>query len=365
MKIVHCADIHLDSPMSRLSNGEKRKERRAELIKAFKDMTCYASEIGAGTVIIAGDLFDRSRVSATAKNAVLGAIKEKPEIGFYYLKGNHDQSDFLSEEEDIPANLHMFGTSWTTYDLGENIFLTGVELTKENASSVYSELGLNMDNFNIVTLHGQESVSSAVGDAQVVSLRDLKNRNIDYLALGHIHSFKYEVLDRRGFYCYPGCLEARGFDETGEHGFMVLDIDGKAREFKLEAIGRPIRSAHILPVDISGLVNSTQIIDKIKDELYSAAFPSRDLVKIELTGDVDLECDKNLSFIEKTFEGNYYDLKLKDNTRFKVDYAKYALDESLKGEFIRTVEAADSISPEDKAEIIRIGIQALMGEEVE
>ena len=46
MKIIHCADIHLDSPMNRLGTPEKRKERKAELIKAYTDMISFASREG-------------------------------------------------------------------------------------------------------------------------------------------------------------------------------------------------------------------------------------------------------------------------------------------------------------------------------
>ena len=53
----------------------------------------------------------------------------------------------------------------------------------------------------------------------------LKNKNIDYLALGHIHGYKEAPLDGRGKYCYPGCLEGRGFDECGKKGFVLLNIE--------------------------------------------------------------------------------------------------------------------------------------------
>ena len=46
-----------------------------------------------------------------------------------------------------------------------------------------------------------------------------------------------------------------------------------------------------------------------------------------------------------------------------MDYSAFALDESLKGEFVRTVMAAEDLQEEEKAEIIRYGIQALAGEE--
>ena len=47
----------------------------------------------------------------------------------------------------------------------------------------------------------------------------------DYLALGHIHYNVVEPLDSRGVYAYSGCLEGRGFDETGEKGFVLIEVE--------------------------------------------------------------------------------------------------------------------------------------------
>lgn len=365
MKIIHCADIHLDSPMKRLESGEKRSERKAELIKAFTEMVKYAKTEDVKAIIIAGDLFDQSRVSAGARNAVLTAIRDNENIDFYYLKGNHDASDILASSEDIPENLHTFTDRWKSIDLGENVVLTAAELTAENVGKISSELNLDLSHFNIVSLHGQDTFAAARDNAQIININEYKNKNIDYLALGHVHSYKCEKLDGRGCYCYPGCLEARGFDETGEHGFMLLDIDGEKRTFTKTLIKKPIRSCRILPVDISELKNTAEIIKRIKEGLAKAGYPDRDLVKIELTGEVDYECDKNLASIEIEFRDRFYDFKLKDLSGYKVDYDKYKMEESLKGEFIRTVQGAEDLSDEDKAEIIRIGIRTLMGEEAD
>jgi hypothetical protein len=46
-----------------------------------------------------------------------------------------------------------------------------------------------------------------------------------------------------------------------------------------------------------------------------------------------------------------------------VDYNAYALDESLKGEFVRTVQASD-LDEDTKAKVIRMGIGLLKGESI-
>ena len=48
-----------------------------------------------------------------------------------------------------------------------------------------------------------------------------------------------------------------------------------------------------------------------------------------------------------------------------MDYNAFAMDASLKGEFIRTVMGEEDMDEERKAEVIRYGIQALAGEEID
>lgn len=108
MKILHCADIHLDSAMTANLDKDKARERRSELLASFKDMVGYAVKECIGVIIIAGDLFDTRNISVGAKKEVYNIIINNPGITFYYLQGNHDNGSFVSYLDEIPANLRMF-----------------------------------------------------------------------------------------------------------------------------------------------------------------------------------------------------------------------------------------------------------------
>ena len=187
MKIIHCADIHLDSKMSANLTKEKARERKTELLTTFQNMVTYGAEQGVAAIIIAGDLFDTKNVSATARNVVKDLIQGHPKIAFYYLQGNHDEGSFTSGLSELPENLHLFGNNWTSYELsgtentsGKGVAVTGVELTPENSGSIYNTLSLDVDQCNIVVLHGQESEYSARDKAEIIHLTALKNKGIDY-----------------------------------------------------------------------------------------------------------------------------------------------------------------------------------------
>lgn len=345
---------------------ERAKERKGEILHTFERMIMYAAQNQVSAILIAGDMFDTKNICATTRNIVLHNIVGHPKITFYYLRGNHDNDNFLSGLEEIPNNLRMFGSKWTTYDEAEGkVSISGIELSNENAESAYISLVIDPKKFNIVMLHGQESKSTVKDKAEVINLKALRNKGIDYLALGHIHMHKIEKLDARGMYCYSGCLEGRGFDECGEHGFVVLDIDEDTGKYTHEFVRFAQRELYTVDVDVTDCGTTSEMVSKATLDLQNAGCDVEGLVKIVLKGMLDVECEKDLTYIQSRFKQRYYYVKVNDETRLKIDINDYMLDESLKGEYVRQVMADASIPEEDKKVIIRYGLQAIAGEEVQ
>lgn len=367
MKLIHCADLHLDSKMNTHLTPQQVKERKAELLHTFAQMVSYAQKECVAGILIAGDLFDTRRVSATAAGTVLEAITTHPDITFYYLKGNHDTNSFLSELEEIPENLELFDGTWKYFypisNQQRSLCIAGIEIDEKNNETLYHELDLKIENINIVMLHGQEGAGNAKDKAEIIRLKDLKNKGIDYLALGHVHTYKKDTLDSRGVYCYSGCLEGRGFDECGPHGFVLLDISMEEGTVDAKFVPFAFRKQYEIPVDVSECTGTMEVEQKIRDVLEKENIEERHMVRILLKGERDCESNWNMSFLQKQFGENYYCFQVKDATRFKVDYEAYALDASLKGEFIRRVMDAEELTEEEKAQVVRFGICALKGEE--
>lgn len=354
MKIIHCADLHLDSKMTSNLSKEQAKERKMEILRTYSRMIEYAKNNDVKAIIIAGDLFDTRNVSATARNLVKDSITSNPDIDFYYLKGNHDSDNFISKLDEIPENLKLFSNQWTSYSYG-NITITGLEIDKSNQASMYNSLVLDNDNYNVVTLHGQ------LGDE--ISTGDLKNKGIDYLALGHVHEYQSGQLDNRGMYCYSGCLEGRGFDECGQKGFVVLDIDDEKLTAGFSFVPFAYRSLYTLYVDVTGAMTTQDVAVKMEKAISDSEYSSRSMVKFVLVGEVDVDCEINTDFLKDMFEEYFYYEKVYDETRLLINYSEYEKDASLKGEFIRMVLGSD-MTEEQKSEVIRCGISALSGEEV-
>ena len=344
MKIIHCADVHLDSPLGTHLDSRRAAARNAELTGSFLDLLHRAAETNVDAVIIAGDLFD-GRAERRTMDLVLDAIASTPRVQYFCLRGNHDREN---APEEVPGNLHLFSHRWQYFDLGE-VVIAGVELTGENQDQIYDSLALSEDRCNLVVLHGQ--VGSGAGCIQLSRLRE---KHIDYLALGHLHRFATGRLDNRGIWCYSGCLEGRGFDETGDKGYVALTAGNTGVQAAFCPWGR--RKIHDIALDVTGQDSNSAVWKRLRQE----ALPGSDLVRVRLTGERTADSDLSAAYLEDLLGGSCYALQVRDETVPVLDPGEL----SLRGEFARLVRAS-GLDEADKADILRAGLAALRGGEVE
>ena len=350
MKIIHCADIHLGSKIDSKFSKEVSESRKQEVRNSFKRMVDYARAEKIEVILLAGDVFDSDKPFKKDKDFFFSVIENNPQIDFLYLRGNHDAEG----ERRTLANLKTFSSDWTSYDY-EYVTVSGVELTRENCAAIYSTLSLNPVRKNVVMLHGQ--IGDSLGKDKI-NLGKLREKSIDYLALGHIHEYSSGKLDDRGTYAYCGCLEGRGFDETGEKGFIVVDVSERITHAFV-----PFSECKIVKVqlDVTGLSDAYAVSLRARE----IKFERKNIYRLELIGEVDAHIDSLADDVKKYLASECEFLDVKDRTRKRIDVSAYAGDASLKGEFVRAVCASGEFTDEEKAQIVAYGLKALGGREVE
>lgn len=352
MKIIHAADLHLSSSFVGFPQDLK-KQRNIELSNNFRLLIGYARQNNIKHIILAGDVFDNNRPTIAIKSFFYNEIENNSDITFYYLKGNHDIENSLTRTD--LSNLKTFTNIWTTY-IVDNVTITGVELNADNESLVYNSLSLNKDRYNIVVMHGQLGGISN-GKVCLINLDRLKGLNIDYLALGHVHTLKTGKLDERGFYAYSGCLEGRGFDETGEKGFIEIDTDTK----KVRFIPLNQRQVRVYEIFIKNNDTESIALDEIINKIDAS---NNDTIRIILKGEVTFEIDDLIKRLKDLLNGKYAYFEIKNQLKKTYKLEDYINNVSLKSEFIKNVMNT-SLTEEEKNEIIAIGLMAINGEEVE
>lgn len=356
MKLIHCADIHLDSALGTPYTSEQGKQRKLELLDTFRKMIKEGAEEGVHGIIIAGDLFDSTKPGKRVLDIVKGEISGHEEITFYYLKGNHEKDAFLDSFETMPDNLKVFGDHFTKFRVGK-VVISGMVLGTENP---YVSMQFNKEDINIVTLHGQIGEYASKDKVESISISNLRGKNIDYLALGHIHEHIGGNIDARGRYEYAGCLEGRSFDECGPHGYVLLEIDEENGTVNSSFREIAKRRVYQIPVDVSDLSTDYEMEEKIREALAPFEENETDIIRIVLEGSLPAEVVPNVEFLKHSFEDSFYIFRVKNSTGIYVDYDKYD-EKSLTGQFVALVKADPSIDENKKSEVIRYGIAALTG----
>jgi DNA repair exonuclease SbcCD nuclease subunit len=111
MKFIHCADVHLDTPLQGLAQyaGAPAAEIRNATRRAFEKVLDTALAEKVDFVIIAGDLYDtglKSFESALFFNRHMSRLKEAG-INLYLIYGNHDAASKLIKQLRPPRNVHV------------------------------------------------------------------------------------------------------------------------------------------------------------------------------------------------------------------------------------------------------------------
>lgn len=361
MRLIHCSDFHLDAPMRTALDPKRAKERRDELLMTFSAVIDQAQRVGAAAILMVGDLFDTARATIKTRKYVGKLIFDHPEVQFLSVAGNHDAAvSPIFPDDMFPKNWIEFpADGWGNVVLGDGeVAVSGT--ANVGRADIYDTVPVSSAKFHIVMLHGQVSMSGGTA-WDTVLLSQLQNKGIDYLALGHEHSFRCQSLDSRGLWCYCGCPEGRGFDECGEKGIVLLDTDADT-DSRVTFLPMARRTLHDVSVNVEDCDTFAALERRVCATVES--IPSKDMVKVTLRGEADPELPRDLRHLERILEDRFYFCRVADACRLRLRAQDYIHDISLKGEFVRTVMAS-KLSPEEKERVIVCGLRALRGEDAE
>ena len=328
MKIIHCSDLHLDADLRTKYDAASAAERRAELLDTFRRLCRYAREEAVSAVLICGDLFDTASPSSSAVRTVEDLIIANSDLLFFYLRGNHDERPALFRTRRGPENLCLFGDDWTTWELSEDrdqgrrICITG----REPSNAVLTSPELDPSCINIVMLHGQVREGYTAPDPESVPLSALR------------------------------------FDECGNCGFILLEIDEAQSHITPRFIPFASRRIYSVECPVTGCASDTEVYERISRVLSASPASDADLVRLALTGELEYGCSPDPALIQREWEGRYHYFEYRNYARPVVHSEDFLCDATLKGEFVRAVSAADGLDDAERTMILRCGLRALSGE---
>lgn len=353
MRILHAADLHLDAPLTGFGADATARLRR-EMLTIPGRIAGLCREKSCDLLLLSGDLFD-GKCSREGLHALKSALRDV-KIPVFISPGNHDfcspGSPWLTEA--WPENVHIFKKP-----VVESVAVPELDCRVYGAGFAAMDCPGLLENF---ALRGEERYHIGVFHADATQRNSPYNpvtqpqvaaSKLDYLALGHIHKTGSFTAGKT-LCAWPGCPMGRGFDETGEKGVLLVELEEQA-------------TACFLALDTPRFYDLEAPVLTTAKEAVAAVLPgggSEDFYRITLTG----ECDKpDLVSLRGQFD-RYPNLELRDKTRPLADIWSAVGEDSLEGMYFRilreAMEGQDDQSREIACLAARISRTILDGGEV-
>ena len=361
-RILHAADFHLDSAFGGLT-PEQARQRRQESRRLPQRLVEWANDHGVELLLLAGDLFDSDRLGGDTASLLAQALAEF--CGQVVIApGNHDPytTGGAYGRTAWPDNVHIFtenrmetvtfphlrcavhGGAFTAPEHHEDSVLTGFTAPED---------GL----VHIGLLHGE--LTAGESRYRPLTTAAIAQSNLHYLALGHVHGCTGVLTAGSVPYGYCGCIEGRGFDETGDKGFLWGDVTENGVSLRFLPFAR--RRYRLWEADIT----EGDVLEAIERTLPSDT--GDDVCRLRLVGSP--EEPPRLSLLEQSLSPRFFALQLRDETTVRRELWERCGEDTLRGLFLRELrQRYDSTGDEQQRRLIeqaaRFGTAAMDNREV-
>ena len=274
-KILHTADIHLDSPLRSLAMRDEALKEKVQTATrtAFSRIVATAIEEDAAALLISGDLFDGIERSARTGAFLVSQLDllRDAEVRVFCVKGNHDAENPVTGGIPWPDNVHVFGAAGDKVELEEGVWIHGVSFSGKRAEeSLLPKFKAPEEGaVNIAMLH--TSLSGAAGHDPYApcSVADLSDMGFDYWALGHIH--KAEIHSKDPWIVMPGTPQGRDIGESGPKSATLITIGDSNRIEEVREIPTSVVEFLNVEVDATGLEDDDSLRDLLRERIQETA----------------------------------------------------------------------------------------------
>lgn len=354
LTIIHSGDLHLDAPFAGLTAEQSATRREGQRLHLEK-LAQLAQDRNADLLLLAGDLFDGRETyyeTTLALTKILGGLS----CPVLIAPGNHDYYHSRSPYALLswPSNVHIFTAptmeSIPFPDLGCTVHGNAFINPHCDSDPLAGFIAPQDGQIHIGLVHGQ--VEEA-GRYAPIAKSSIAHSGLTYLALGHVHQTSGLCQQGNTHWAYSGCLEGRGFDETGDKGALVITIDhdGVHSEF----VPLATRRYHVISVDCT---------DQSPQGVLLSALPTgseKDVIRFLLTGQttpIDLQSLTDL------VAPHCYSVTLRDRTRPLRPLWERMEEDNLTGLFLRSMAerraTLNTLEEQEELDLaVRFGLAAL------
>jgi len=356
-RLLHMADVHLGARHDDL--GPAAAAQRERQFEAYKRAIDLALAEKVDLVLICGDLFDSNsqpKRSVERAAAELGRLAQR-HIAVVLIPGTHDCYDAasiyrvfdLAEMSGAPPDSGLVTVltdtkSSVSFDELGTTVRAKVFATKRASESPLGALAIGVQesaqgggrNWQVGMVHGSLAVPGRF-DADDVTFteQEVAASNLDYLALGHWHSFR-EGRAGRTVWAYSGAPEMVALDQDGAGQILLVGLEERDGQRRVTVEPRPVGCTQFrkLEIDAAGLASQAQLGGQLTD------LANPDLVlDVRVLGVRNDDLDLNVEELERQLASRFLRLRVRDASLAPLAEAQLAPADTIPGALTRDFRA--------------------------
>ena len=278
-RFIHAADLHLDSPFVGIRAFAPENVASAlhdATFRAYEEIVKLCIEEQVDALLVAGDVYDSADRSLRAQLKFVSGLKQLNDAGIrsFVCHGNHDPLDGWEARLEYPPSCTRFGAGFQAVpvfmDDPKRAVVHGISYPTRD---VYDNLArgfgpVDADTFSVGLMHANVNGNADHVPYAACSLDDLQMSNIDYWALGHVHT-RQILSEQSPTVVYPGNPQGRHPNESGARGVYLVEVDnGRNVQLDFRATDSVRWQRSVL--DISQLETEQDLIEDLDQEMSTA-----------------------------------------------------------------------------------------------
>ena len=249
---LHTADIHVGAKFKGLGS-ENGNIRRKDIMTTLRSIVSHVLEKDMDGLLVVGDLFDERAIDKETVSTVASILSElgSQDKWCVIVPGNHDplgdKSPYNKTNFSSDIKIVKNSEGFDRIDLpGLVIYATAFDKQHRNIPKLRTFVQDKAEDVpTIIAIHGSVEPSNDFWSNNIegsqycpISSDDISKLNVDYLALGHFHT--YRKISSNPVAVYPGSPEGLGYDETGPRYVAAVTIDPSGTSVEQISVGQKV-----------------------------------------------------------------------------------------------------------------------------
>jgi DNA repair protein SbcD/Mre11 len=360
MRFLVFADLHLDAPFRWASPDLARSRRRALRTTLTRIRDLVESE-RVDAVLCGGDLYEHDRFSPDTVQFLGDVFAGLHPCPVFLSPGNHDWYGEQSLYRQAPwtPNVRIFTEDrLTPLELADGVTLWGAAHRAPANTDGFLEHGFKVDRsgVNVALFHGSEEGEFRWQEEGKVPHAPFRESQIPESGLEHAFCGHFHTPRDARWHTYPGNPDPLTFGETGERGVVLAEVsaDGQVTRARRSVAVSQVRDAD---VDLTGVTHA----DEVRERVGAAVAGLSGIVRVTLQGEVDPDLDVRLGDLSTGWDHLEALVPRVGAVTVGYDLSELRAEQSVRGQFVRDVEADTPLDNDVRRKVLITGLRALAG----